>query len=183
MKYFFLLCLSLLCSDALESRPSFFQHRNALKFGIGTSEFNKIPGLALHTEYTRYLANIFFVSARFSYASASDNSPNAYYASQDMYTTGISLKINPLVVDRHIVSLRAGVNQNFYSCEGNYGKGLLSTPTGYARYSKSTNGTGYSLGANYDYLLTRFYFISVGATAIKYDETLYYFSISIGTLF
>ncbi|MEW5797619.1 MAG: hypothetical protein AB1728_01310 [Bacteroidota bacterium] len=183
MKYSFLLSLLLLCSDTLVSRPSFFHYKNALELGIGTSEFNKIPGVAFHTEYTRYIANIFFVSGRISYASATDDNPNAYYASQNMFTTGVSLKINPLMTDRHILSLRAGLNQNFYSCEGNYGKGSLNTPTGYARYSKSTNGTGYSYGANYDYLISRFYFVSVGATAIRYDATLYYVSLSIGTVF
>lgn len=178
-----MLSLLMICSSALHSRPSFFHNFNSLQIGMGINEFNSIPGTSFYTEYTRHIANIFFASARFAYSSASDDSPNAYYASQDMMTASLNLKINPIVTNQHIVSFRIGVNQNFYSCEGSYGRGTLATATGYAPYSKSTDGTGYSFGANYDYLFSRFYFVSIGATVVKYEQPVSYLSISIGTVF
>lgn len=162
----------------LFSGPNFFNSNNSLKVGFGGSQCHSILGSAFHAEYTRHVANIIFGSFRMSFASAKDNTLNASYASQEMTSADFLMKINPIMTNRHIVSLNIGFTQSFYSF-----KGMLNTPAGYVPNSKSENGTGITYGGNYDFLLSRFYFVSIGGGAIQYDATMYYFSLSVGTVF
>ena len=184
MRYFFLLfCFIVLSNNPLYSRQSFFNYRNSLKFGIGKNDFNSVLGTVYQAEYTRYIANSFFTSLKFTYTNADDNKLNARYASQAMSTTSFNIKINPLITHRHIISLSIGDTLNNYSCSGNYIRTLQDGTLSYMPYSANSNGGGSSIGANYDFLFSRSCFLSVSGSAIRYKETVYYFLISLGTVF
>ena len=184
MRYFFLLFFFLVLIDnPLYSRSSFFTNRNSLKLGIGKNDFNSVLGTAFQVEYTRYIANAFFASVKFTYADAEDDELNARYASQEMSTTSFNIKINPLVTHQHIISLSLGLAQNNYSSTGNYKKTQPDGTLNYIPYSTSSNGLGYSTGISYDFLFSRSCFLSVSGSVIKYEETVYSVFISIGTTF
>lgn len=173
----------LLCSNIALPKNSFFYHRNALKFGIGRDEINSVQGMAYQVSYTRYLANAAFLAVKVSYAAAYDNAVNARFSSQEIFTPSVNLKLNPLVTDRHIISFNIGLTYSIYNCSGNYGKLDSTAAVVFTPYSKESEGFGYCYGANYDFLFSRLYFVSVGVTAIRYNEPAYYFVISLGTVF